>query len=399
LVLATAAHRTVAEPLARHLGCFDVVLASDDHENLKSRRKSVAITRLACTAGWSGYCYAGDCEADLAVWEHADEVIVVNPTPRLLSRIRRLGKPFSVLGTPATGWSAIVKALRPHQWAKNLLLFAPAVLAHRVDYGTISVLGIAFIAFSACASGVYVLNDIGDVAADRQHPRKRLRSFASGRLTITAGLQAAGLLFAVGLGISACLLPLRFLGLMLVYIAANVVYSGFLKRVAIVDVLVLACMYALRIEAGAVAAGVPLSDWFLTFSLFFFTSLAFAKRYTELSRLKAAGGESAAGRGSEVGDVRLLEMLGAASGYVSVLVLALYMNSDQMRALYGQSRMLWLICPLVLYWVTRLWLLASRGQLDEDPVVFALRDRISLIVGGACAIVVLLTSLLGPSAP
>jgi 4-hydroxybenzoate polyprenyltransferase/phosphoserine phosphatase len=399
IVLATAAHRSVAEPLAEHLGCFDAVLASDDHENLKSQRKSAAIARLARVSGWSGYCYAGDCEADLAVWQHADEIVVVDPTPGLLARVGRFGKPISVLGTPRTGWSALVKACRPHQWAKNLLLLVPALLAHRVDPGTLGLVALAFVAFSACASGVYVLNDIGDVAADRLHPRKRLRPFASGRLTITAGLRLATLLFAVGLGLSAVLLPTGFLGLMVVYLCANLGYSSRLKQVPVLDVLMLACMYALRLEAGAVAAGVPLSDWFLTFSLFFFTSLAFAKRYTELSRLKAAGGEAAAGRGYEVGDVRLLEMLGTASGYVSVLVLALYMNSAQMRALYGESRVLWLICPLVLYWVTRLWLLANRGQLDEDPVVFALRDRASLAVGAACGLVALIATLLATAAP
>lgn len=399
IVLATAAHRSVAEPLAEHLGCFDAVLSSDDHENLKSRRKSAAIARLAGAAGWSGYCYAGDCEADLAVWEHADEIVVVDPTPGLLARVRRFGKPLCVLGTPQSGWSAVVKACRPHQWAKNLLLFAPVLLAHHVDAGTLGLVALAFVAFSACASGVYVLNDIGDVAADRQHPKKRLRPFASGRLTIAAGVRLAALLFTVGLGLSAVFLPIRFLGLMVLYLIANVAYSGSLKQVPVLDVMMLACMYALRIEAGAVAASVPLSDWFLTFSLFFFTSLAFAKRYTELSRLKASGAAAAAGRGYQVGDVRLLEMLGAASGYVSVLVLALYMNSDQMRALYGESRLLWLICPLVLYWVTRLWLLANRGQLDEDPVVFALRDRTSLAVGAACGLVVLVATLFATAAP
>jgi hypothetical protein len=161
----------------------------------------------------------------------------------------------------------------------------------------------------------------------------------------------------------------------------------------------LACMYALRLEAGAAAAGVQLSEWFLTFSLFFFTSLAFAKRFTELRRLQATGGSAAAGRGYEVGDARLLEMLGSASGYVSVLVLALYMNSDQMRAIYGQSRLMWLVCPLVLYWITRLWLLANRGLLNEDPVVFALTDRISLGVGAVCGAVVVLASLFSRVTP
>jgi 4-hydroxybenzoate polyprenyltransferase len=393
-VLATGAHHRVARPLAEYLGCFDAVLASDDRENLKSKRKSAAITKFARDAGWQSYSYAGDCAADIAVWAAADEIVVVNPTPGLLKRLRALGKPLYVLGSAQSGWVAVLKACRPYQWAKNLLLFLPMLLAHRADAPTALAVGVAFVAFSLCASGVYVLNDIGDVAADRQHPRKRLRPFASGQLSIAAGLRLAALLFAGSLGLSAACLPLTFLGLMAVYISANLAYSSRFKQVPVLDVLMLSCMYALRLEAGAVAGGVLLSDWFLTFSLFFFTSLAFAKRYTELRRLQIAGGSSAAGRGYEVADVQLLEMLGSASGYVSVLVLALYMNSDQMRSLYGENRLLWFVCPIVLYWITRLWLLANRGQLDEDPVVFTLRDRTSLTLGLICVLVVFYAGLI-----
>lgn len=395
ILLATAAHRCVAAPLAEHLGCFDAVLASDDRENLKSRRKSAAIAEFARAEGWDSYSYAGDSPADLAVWQAADEIVVVNPTPPLLKQLRGLEKPLCVLGSTQSGWAALLKACRPHQWAKNLLLFLPMVLAHSVGVETAIAVGIAFVAFSLCASGVYVLNDIGDVAADRQHPRKRLRPFASGRLTITAGIWSAALLCAGGLGLSAACLPPAFIGLLAVYLVANLAYSSRLKQVPVLDVLMLSCMYALRLEAGAVAAGVPLSDWFLTFSLFFFTSLAFAKRFTELRRLRDNGGASAAGRGYEVGDIRLLEILGSASGYVSVLVLALYMNSDQMRSLYGESRILWLVCPIVLYWITRLWLLANRGQLDEDPVVFTLRDRTSLALGLVCGLIVFYAGMIG----
>lgn len=397
-VLATAAHWRVAEPLAAHLGCFDAILASDDRENLKSQRKAAAIATLAREEDWQGYSYAGDSLADLAAWQAADEVVVVNPTPSLLQRLRRLKKPLSIVGVSETGWAALLEACRPHQWAKNLLLFMPMVLAHRFDMPAARGATIAFVVFSLCASGVYILNDIGDVAADRQHPRKRLRPVASGRLTISAGLRLAAFLSAAGLGLSAAFLPLRFLGLMLLYLGANLAYSITLKQVPVLDVLMLACMYALRLEAGAEAAGVRLSDWCLTFSLFFFTSLAFAKRFTELRRLQASGDSVPAGRGYEVGDIRLLEMLGSASGYVSVLVLALYMNSDQMRTLYGGSRLLWLVCPLVLYFITRLWLLANRGQLDEDPVVFALEDRTSLGLGVACGVVLLLATIFGKGA-
>jgi 4-hydroxybenzoate polyprenyltransferase len=399
VVLATGAHRDVAGPIAAHLGCFDVVLATSDFENLKAGRKACAIAKLAAAERWVGFCYAGDCYADIAVWQQADEIVVVDPTPRLLRRLRRLGKPLAVLGSPQSGWAAIIKACRPHQWAKNLLLFVPIVLAQRIEPVGAGHVVIAFFAFSLCASGVYLMNDIGDIAADREHPRKRRRPFASGRLSIFAGLRLAACLFAAGAYASIRFLPEQFVWLLALYVVANVAYCCRLKQVPVLDVLMLACMYALRLEAGAVATNLQVSDWLLTFSLFFFTSLAFAKRYTELRRLDSTGGVVAAGRGYDVSDIRLLETLGAASGYVSVLVLALYMNSEQMRMLYGDSRMLWLVCPLVLFWITRLWLLANRGQLDEDPVVFAISDRLSLAVGAACGTVLLLSNLFAKVPP
>jgi 4-hydroxybenzoate polyprenyltransferase/phosphoserine phosphatase len=399
VVLATAAHHLVAGSIAEHLGCFDHVLSSDDRVNLKSRRKTDAIARLARAEGWIAFSYAGDSASDLPVWQEADEIIVVDPTPGLLGRLSALGKPVSVLGASRTGWASVLKACRPHQWAKNLLLFLPMFLAHRLEAATTFSVVFAFAAFSASASGVYVLNDIGDVEADRQHPRKRVRPFASGRLTIPAGLRLAALLIMGGLGVAVAYLPLEFSAILVLYLVANLAYSGRLKRVPVLDVLMLACMYVLRLEAGAVAANVSVSDWFLTFALFFFTSLAFVKRFSELLRLEASHGLVAAGRGYEVGDVRLLEMLGTASGYVSVLVLALYMNSEQMRYLYGGSRLLWLICPLVLYWITRLWLLANRGQVDEDPVVFALTDKPSVAIGAVCGLIVALASILAKDGP
>jgi 4-hydroxybenzoate polyprenyltransferase/phosphoserine phosphatase len=398
IVLATAAHCCVAKPLADHLGCFDAVIASDDSINLKSQRKAVAIAQMAANEGWVAYSYAGDCAADLPVWQEANEIVVVHPTRRLLSHLRRLGKPLSIIGAVPNRWALALKACRPHQWAKNLLLFVPPILAHKLDAASFVALGGAFVAFSLCASGIYVMNDIGDVMADRQHPRKKLRPFASGQLPIVAGICLASALVAAGLGISIAWLPQGVLGLLLLYLGANLAYSGRLKQIPVLDVLMLACMYALRLEAGAVAAHVPLSAWLLTFSLFFFTSLAFAKRFTELRRLESAGASGAAGRGYEVGDVQLLQMLGAASGYVSIFVLALYMNSSQMQALYGESRILWVVCPVMLYWITRLWLLANRGQLDEDPVVFALRDRTSLGVGAICGVIVILASIMAKAA-
>lgn len=291
------------------------------------------------------------------------------------------GTPLSVAVTLA----GMLRAARPHQWAKNFLLLLPAVLAHETDPAAWLRAAVGFAAFSCCASAVYVLNDLFDIEADRAHPQKRHRPFASGAVSESVGRVMTAVLLAVAASLSFLLLPLSFLGLLGVYLAANVAYSTRLKRMPIIDVMMLAGMYSLRVEAGSLATGVALSPWMLAFCLFFFTSLALAKRYTELRRVDAEGGSAAAGRGYRVDDVEILESLGTASGYVAVLVLALYMNSDQMRSLYGESRILWLVCPLVMYWITRLWLLARRGELDEDPVVFAMHDHGSLFVASACA--------------
>jgi 4-hydroxybenzoate polyprenyltransferase/phosphoserine phosphatase len=384
-VLATAAHSTVAHRVAAQTGLFDMVLASSDSINLKGAHKRDAIRRWMEQSGHTSYSYGGDSRADLAIWQDADEAFVVQPTARLESRVRALGKPVTVVGKRRPFLIDVVHAMRPHQWLKNLLLFIPMTLAHRIEPVTICNVLVGFVAFSLCASAVYVLNDLGDLASDRLHPRKRYRPFSSGRLTIKAGAMLFIALLAAAFALSATALPPVFPALLSVYLIANVVYSTWLKRKPILDVLILAGMYALRIEAGGVAADVPLSPWILAFSMFFFTSLAFAKRYTELGRLRLAGIAQPAGRGYEVDDTALLESLGTASGYVSILVLALYMNSPAMHALYGESRLLWVVCPLVMYWISRVWLLAKRGALHDDPVVFAVTDRVSLAIAAVCA--------------
>jgi 4-hydroxybenzoate polyprenyltransferase/phosphoserine phosphatase len=383
IVLATAAHHRVANAIAEHLDCFDEILASSDSINLKGVNKRDAIARLVEKARWSGFSYVGDSEADLPVWRAADEIVVVKPSAALEARVRSMGKPVHVLGERQSVVRPMWRACRPHQWAKNVLLFLPMLLGHKVDVSTLMSVAIAFVTFSLCASAVYVLNDLGDVGADRSHPSKCKRPFASGSLSPLQGVVLAICLLVASFVMAAFFLPPMFRVLLLVYVAANVGYSIWWKQVPVLDVMVLACMYALRLEIGGVAAGVILSEWLLTFSLFFFTSLAFAKRYVELVRV-AKLGDAAMGRGYSSLDTDLLLVFGIASGYVAVLVLALYMNSDQMRSLYGSSRTMWFLCPLVMYWVTRVWLLARRGEIDDDPVVFALTDRTSVCTAAMC---------------
>lgn len=379
VVLATAAHRSTADAVARELGIFDAVLATDERRNLKGHRKAECLREWCTKANVSGFTYIGDSHADLPIWADADTAVVVKPSRHLEKRVRGLGKPTTVVGRRPSSVRLAMKALRPHQWAKNLLVFAPMVLAQKVDLNTFWKTSVAFVAFSACASGVYLLNDILDATSDRKHPRKARRPVASGDLSVPTALAIAGGLLAIGLG-SAATLSATALLLMMGYLGANHLYSTWLKSKPLIDVIMLSGMYGVRLEMGAVSAGVPLSQWLLAFSLFLFTSLAFAKRYVELRGLQATGGAKAAGRGYQAEDADLIESLGPASGYVAVLVLALYANSDQMKAIYGDGRLLWLLCPLLMYWITRVWLLAKRGVLDDDPVVFALRDRVSVLV-------------------
>lgn len=274
------------------------------------------------------------------------------------------------------GLGAVVRACRPHQWAKNVLLFLPILAAHRAgDREALLRVGLAFVSFSLVASSVYVLNDVLDVEADRQHPRKRHRPFASGALGPGTGFALVLGLLAAGAGM-AVLLPPMFGVALAAYWLVTSAYSAWLKRVAIVDVLVLAGLYTARIYAGAFAAGVPVSEWLASFSLFFFLSLAALKRAAEIGRR----GESLPGRGYHGEDQAPVAMMGIASGYVSVLVLALYVSHPEVTRLYRHPAWLWGLCVLALYWISRIWLLAWRGEMHDDPVVFAIRDGASWAV-------------------
>ena len=274
----------------------------------------------------------------------------------------------------------LVAILRPHQWTKNLLLLAPLILAHDLSPDKFVCAALAIVCFSLCASAVYVINDLLDVASDRQHPLKQLRPFAAGTLDLALAPPLAAVLGSVGFGLAALLLPWSFSASLAVYVGASLAYTLWLKREPMADVLVLAGLYTTRLIAGGLATGVPVSEWLLAFSMFLFVSLALAKRHAELARLAGEGASVAQGRGYLVCDRSLIGSLGPAAGYLAVLVLALYLNGDKVRELYAHRLVLWLMCPLLLYWISRLWLLANRGELHEDPVVFAITDRASLVV-------------------
>jgi 4-hydroxybenzoate polyprenyltransferase/phosphoserine phosphatase len=379
LVLATAADQLLAGKVAAELGIFEGVLCSRG-VNLKGQAKLQAIRAYCSNYGVTEFAYIGDASADLAIWKHAQQIYVVCPCRSLLVRLGRLGKSVQVVGRRNSSLVAAWQALRPHHWVKNLLLAVPLVLAHQITApGKAIALLFAFVAFSACASSVYVLNDLLDIEADRRHPTKRHRPFASGAVPLAVGPYLIVGLVALGFLISLAALPLDYAALLGVYLVVNYLYTCWLKEKIMIDVLTLAGLYSLRVLAGGIAVDVVVSEWLLVFSMFFFLSLAFAKRYSELCLL-SRGGE-ARGRGYVTSDISLIESIGPSSGYLAVLVLALYINGNQVKTLYVNPAPLWLCCPLLLYWIGRVWFLAKRGILTEDPIVFAIMDRVSVVTG------------------
>ncbi len=284
-------------------------------------------------------------------------------------------------------------ALRVHHWVKNLLVFVPLVMSHQLgDPRRLAAACAAFAAFCLCVSACYLLNDLIDLEADRAHPHKRRRPIAAGRLSIPAALAASAALLVSGTGLSLVFLPPLFTAEVLAYAAASTVYSLVIKRLPILDVMFLAGFYAYRVFAGGTAVGVPISPWLLAFSMFFFLSLAFLKRFTDLRDAdgRGAGDPRPDRRAYAVSDLDLFRSLGVAAGYVSVLVLALYVRSDDVTGLYPRAAVLWLVCPCLLYWLTRAWLVAHRGRMHHDPIVFAFTDPASYVVG---ALVVILAAV------
>ncbi|WP_144108561.1 UbiA family prenyltransferase [Paraburkholderia sp. BCC1886] len=378
LVLATASDARYANAISDHLGLFDRTLATDGKVNLSSERKRDALVR---EFGNKGFDYAGNSHDDVAVWQAAERAYVVNPSSGVERRAQRLGNVESVLHTRKNPLRVWVKALRMHQWLKNLLIFIPLLASHQVSSFALDLRGLlAFVLFGLCASSVYLLNDLLDLDDDRHHPTKKRRPFASGALSIVWGVVAFPV-FALGAFAGALIwLPWRFAAVLAGYYVLTMAYSFLLKRRVILDVVVLAMLYTARIIAGTAAFRMTLTFWLLGFSMFLFLSLALVKRYAELHATRAAGKAKARGRGYEADDLPMISSMGAASGYLSVLVLALYIQDAKTTHLYSHPQLIWLACPLLLYWISRTWLITHRGLMHDDPVVFAAKDRTSLLV-------------------
>lgn len=384
IVMATAAHWSQARAIARHLGFFDAVLASSARRNLKRRTKLEAIAQHNRGKGFS---YAGNAHADHPIWVESESCILVNAPRREVSYWRAARKIERMFNSEQGRGRAFLKEMRPHQWAKNILVFVPLLTSHEYgSAGPILAALSAFISFSLCASGVYFLNDLLDLDADRRHPTKRNRPLASGALPVSVGIAGAVGFPLAALAFAVFTLPLEFLLILAAYFAITNFYSFFLKKVSTADVMTLAILYTIRVIAGAVACSIVLSSWLLAFSVFIFVSLAYLKRYVEVAALED---KPVNGRGYTSNDSETMFSLGTANAIASVVVLALYINSDDVRGLYSSPRLLWLLCLLHLYWTNRLWVGARRGKINEDPIIFALRDGVSRMVWLSFAIVIL----------
>ncbi|MEY4582160.1 MAG: hypothetical protein RL701_6863 [Pseudomonadota bacterium] len=376
LVLATAADRDIAERVAKHLGIFDEVLSSDGHANL---RAGVKCERLAREYGASGFDYVGDSHADLSVFERATRGFLIDGSARLAVLALSKGNVVVISKRPSL-IAALFKELRVHQWAKNALVVLPVVLAPETpQFAVIGRALLAALAFSLCASAGYVWNDLLDLDADRAHHTKRSRPFASGALPVVFGPPLFLALLSAGFGLSVLFLTARFSLMLMIYFAGTLSYSLYLKRMLVVDVLALAALYTHRILAGGIATSVPISSWLLGFSLFFFLSLAFAKRYVELALFSGEG--KIKNRDYYKIDLNMVGVMGPASGFLAALVFSVYVEMGSHRGAYREPQLLWLVVPVLLYWVTRVWILTGRGQMQDDPVKFALKDRNSLLCG------------------
>ncbi|WP_213297245.1 UbiA family prenyltransferase [Paraburkholderia sacchari] len=385
LVLATASHERYAHAIADHLGLFDQTFATADDVNLSSHRKR---DKLVAEFGEKNFDYAGNSHDDIAVWQSAARAYVVNPSSGVERAARKIGNVERVIESRTPTLKIWSKSLRLHQWLKNLLIFLPLLAAHKLDYPDLIVAALlAFLAFGLCASSVYLLNDLLDLEDDRHHPTKRKRPLASGALPLTWGIGLFPVLLVGAFVLTALFLPWRFAAVLVGYYVLTLAYSMYLKRQVMVDVVVLAMLYTIRIVAGTAAIGAHLTFWLLAFSMFIFLSLAFVKRYAELHSMKVRGLVKTRGRGYVSSDLPLISSLGTASGYLSVLVLALYIQDGNTAKLYRHAQAIWLACPLLLYWISRTWIIAHRGLMHDDPIVFAARDRVSIAVAALCCLV------------
>jgi len=394
LILITAANEKIAQAVANHLKLFDEVIGSSPQLNLKGTEK---VAWLNQHFGVGNYDYMGDSLSDLPIFKVAHTSYLVAPNRRLQQRFPC--PPAQIFPAPESSWKVWLKVLRPHQWSKNVLIFVPLILSQQFfDIHKLFDSSLAFFCFSLVASSGYVINDLLDLAADRVHLTKKKRPFAAGTVPISYGLPIFFGLIGLSAAISLIFINIAFTAMLLFYLIITLSYSFYLKRKMIVDILILAGLYTHRIIAGGVAVATIPSGWLLAFSMFFFISLAFLKRYIELLELndlhQLYGSEHRAvkNRNYWVDDLEMIASMGPTSGYLAVLVYALYINTMTIKGLYAAPHILWLICPILLYWITRIWFLAKRRLMVDDPVQFAIEDRVSWITLASITLLFLIAS-------
>jgi 4-hydroxybenzoate polyprenyltransferase/phosphoserine phosphatase len=390
LYLTTGADTSLARRIADHLGIFDEVLASDGSTNLTGHNKLESLQQRFAE---NGFDYIGNARPDLPLLRHSGEAMVANPDLALQGLLRKHNIPVAHrFDDRAPFAKTFLKTIRLHQWAKNVLIFVPLLLAHALHVQPVINAVIAFFSFSLCASATYIVNDLLDIEADRRHPKKRYRPFAAGNLSPAFGALISITFLALAFA-GAAFLPRAFAGWLLAYLVSTLAYSLQLKRVVLLDVILLSGLYTLRMLAGGAATDVVFSPWLAAFSVFLFLSLAMVKRFSELQNVRALGNTISNNRGYLLVDIEQLRSFGTASAYASVVVFSLYINGRDVAGLYHHPTRMWLMTPLMILWLSRVWLLASRGELDEDPGIFAVTDRMSLLIGAAIALIAILATL------
>lgn len=392
ILLVTGSNKKVADEVAGHLGLFDEVIASDSKINLTGHnKKDHLVERFGSRddKDKKGFEYIGNEKTDIPVWKVAKKVSIVSQDNDFLKEVQSTFDNVQMFIAPKPSIKNYLKGIRIHQWVKNMLVFVPLFLDHRFNDGQafVQVL-LTFFGLSILASFTYIINDLLDLESDRLNKTKRKRPFASGLISIKQAGVMMAVLFVILIAILTQLSSSVVVVLM-IYLAATLAYSFYLKRVAMLDVTMLAGLFSLRIIAGIVAIDSSWSFWLLAFSMFFFLSLAFAKRFSEIENLRREGREKASGRGYTIADLPMLNSSGIAAGYISILVVALYIDSEKVQQMYAHPEILWLICPPLLFWIGRIWLITGRGEMHEDPIVFAIKDKVSLLIVSLCGLILM----------
>jgi 4-hydroxybenzoate polyprenyltransferase/phosphoserine phosphatase len=385
IILATASYQSQAVEISKLIPVFDEIVASDDLINMKGEQKRKLLVEKF---GEKGFDYVGNSKSDLKIFASCRFSYLVNPSVLLTKKTANLSDLKNTWHITKTSGYTIIKSIRAYQWIKNLLIFIPLVTSHTFHSITPFLNGLmAFLSFSFIASAGYIINDLMDLNADRTHPEKCRRPLASGELSIVSGI-ITGVLLICASFIIASTQNIYFIGILLLYFFCSIVYSLFLKKLVLYDVFMLAMLYSIRIFAGGIVIDVPLSFWLIAFSAFIFLSLALVKRYSELIQINDQTSLEIRGRQYSLQDINLLEIMGIVSGFMSIVVLSLYINSKEVTLLYTNPKVLWALSILFLFWISRIWHKAIRGEMTDDPILFAIKDKSSYFIFGLVTLII-----------